>query len=58
MIIYVCLICPLKKPEFLAGRQARIIYMGKHVGTFGIVHPEVLVIAKLMSSSCVSMSNC
>ncbi|KAH1248541.1 Phenylalanine--tRNA ligase beta subunit, cytoplasmic [Glycine max] len=30
------------EPEFLAGRQARIIYKGKHIGTFGIVHPEVL----------------
>ncbi|KAG4942748.1 hypothetical protein JHK82_046938 [Glycine max] len=29
------------EPEFLAGRQARIIYKGKHIGTFGIVHPEV-----------------
>lgn len=29
-------------PEFLPGRQADIIYKGKHVGTFGIVHPEVL----------------
>ncbi|KAG5029636.1 hypothetical protein JHK87_013150 [Glycine soja] len=30
------------EPEFLAGRQSRIIYKGKHIGTFGIVHPEVL----------------
>ncbi|RDY10186.1 Phenylalanine--tRNA ligase beta subunit, cytoplasmic, partial [Mucuna pruriens] len=30
------------EPEFLAGRQAKIIYKGKHIGTFGIVHPEVL----------------
>ncbi|KAI5668191.1 hypothetical protein M9H77_18044 [Catharanthus roseus] len=29
-------------PEFLPGRQASIIYKGKHLGTFGIVHPEVL----------------
>jgi len=50
--------CPLKEPEFLAGRQARIIYKGKHAGTFGIVHPEVFVIAKIMPSSCFSMSNC
>lgn len=48
MIIYVLLICPLKEPEFLAGRQARIIYKGKHAGTFGIVHPEVLAIAKII----------
>ncbi|CAJ1944284.1 unnamed protein product [Sphenostylis stenocarpa] len=30
------------EPEFLAGRQARIIYKGNHAGTFGIVHPEIL----------------
>ncbi|KAK1404134.1 Phenylalanine--tRNA ligase [Heracleum sosnowskyi] len=30
------------EPEFLSGRQASIIYKGKHIGTFGIVHPEVL----------------
>ncbi|KAH9625558.1 hypothetical protein KSS87_023455 [Heliosperma pusillum] len=29
-------------PEFLSGRQANIIYKGQHIGTFGIVHPEVL----------------
>lgn len=29
-------------PEFLQGRQASIIYKGKHIGTFGVVHPEVL----------------
>ncbi|KAL8030991.1 hypothetical protein ABFS82_14G318700 [Erythranthe guttata] len=30
------------EPEFLPGRQASIIYKGKQVGTFGIVHPQVL----------------
>ncbi|GAB4845339.1 hypothetical protein Ancab_038747 [Ancistrocladus abbreviatus] len=30
------------EPEFLPGRQASIIYKGKHIGHFGIVHPEVL----------------
>ncbi|PKI71060.1 hypothetical protein CRG98_008525 [Punica granatum] len=30
------------EPEFLPGRQASIIYKGKHFGNFGIVHPEVL----------------
>ena len=30
------------EPEFLPGRQASIIFHGKHVGNFGIVHPEVL----------------
>ncbi|XP_028772641.1 phenylalanine--tRNA ligase beta subunit, cytoplasmic [Neltuma alba] len=30
------------EPEFLAGRQAKIVYKGHHIGTFGIVHPEVL----------------
>ncbi|XP_042501579.1 phenylalanine--tRNA ligase beta subunit, cytoplasmic-like [Macadamia integrifolia] len=29
------------EPEFLPGRQASIIFKGKHIGTFGIVHPEV-----------------
>ncbi|XP_008240048.1 PREDICTED: phenylalanine--tRNA ligase beta subunit, cytoplasmic-like [Prunus mume] len=33
---------PSDEPEFLPGRQASIIYKGKHIGTFGIVHPEVL----------------
>ncbi|XP_076897370.1 phenylalanine--tRNA ligase beta subunit, cytoplasmic-like [Bidens hawaiensis] len=28
--------------EFLSGRQAGIIYKGKRIGTFGIVHPQVL----------------
>lgn len=32
----------MKEPEFLQGRQASIIYKGKQIGTFGIVHPEVL----------------
>ncbi|CAN8236269.1 unnamed protein product [Cochlearia groenlandica] len=31
-----------QEPEFLPGRQASIIYKGKHVGNFGIVHPQVL----------------
>ncbi|RVX14249.1 Phenylalanine--tRNA ligase beta subunit, cytoplasmic [Vitis vinifera] len=30
------------EPEFLPGRQASIIYRGKHIGTFGIVHPELM----------------
>ncbi|XAR63860.1 Phenylalanine--tRNA ligase [Bertholletia excelsa] len=30
------------EPEFLTGRQASIIYKGKRIGAFGIVHPEVL----------------
>ncbi|GAU41961.1 hypothetical protein TSUD_135750, partial [Trifolium subterraneum] len=29
-----------EEPEFLAGRQARIIYKGKQIGIFGIVNPE------------------
>jgi phenylalanyl-tRNA synthetase beta chain len=33
---------PSDEPEFLPGRQAKIIYKGKHVGNFGIVHPEVM----------------
>ena len=31
----------VQNPEFLTGRQAHIIYKGKKIGTFGIVHPEV-----------------
>ncbi|KAM7269278.1 hypothetical protein ACFE04_024775 [Oxalis oulophora] len=31
-----------EEPEFLSGRQAAIIYKGKRIGGFGIVHPEVL----------------
>ncbi|GMI99497.1 hypothetical protein like AT1G72550 [Hibiscus trionum] len=31
-----------EEPEFLLGRQAKIIYKGSRIGTFGIVHPEVL----------------
>ncbi|KAK4483870.1 hypothetical protein RD792_011079, partial [Penstemon davidsonii] len=30
------------EPEFLTGRQASIIYKGNQIGTFGIVHPQVL----------------
>ncbi|XWS50856.1 hypothetical protein CRYUN_Cryun12cG0125500 [Craigia yunnanensis] len=30
------------EPEFLSGRQAKIIYKGRRIGIFGIVHPEVL----------------
>ncbi|CAI9102450.1 OLC1v1000725C1 [Oldenlandia corymbosa var. corymbosa] len=30
------------EPQFLSGRQADIIYKGKKIGTFGIVHPAVL----------------
>ncbi|OMO69889.1 Phenylalanyl-tRNA synthetase, class IIc, beta subunit, archae/euk cytosolic [Corchorus olitorius] len=30
------------EPEFLTGRQAKIIYKGRRIGIFGIVHPEVL----------------
>ncbi|KAI8572402.1 hypothetical protein RHMOL_Rhmol01G0195700 [Rhododendron molle] len=30
------------EPEFLPGRQASILYKGKRIGAFGIVHPEVL----------------
>ncbi|GMN57989.1 hypothetical protein TIFTF001_027099 [Ficus carica] len=36
------LIEPSDEPEYLPGRQASIIYYGKRIGTFGIVHPEVL----------------
>lgn len=30
------------EPEYLSGRQAKIIFNGRHIGIFGIVHPEVL----------------
>uniref|UniRef100_A0A7N0URX8 phenylalanine--tRNA ligase n=1 Tax=Kalanchoe fedtschenkoi TaxID=63787 RepID=A0A7N0URX8_KALFE len=33
---------PSNDPEFLPGRQASVIYKGKPIGKFGIVHPEVL----------------
>ncbi|KAL4346288.1 hypothetical protein GQ457_17G026620 [Hibiscus cannabinus] len=33
---------PSDEPEFLLGRQAKIIYKGRRIGIFGIVHPEVL----------------
>ncbi|CAA2996313.1 Probable phenylalanine--tRNA ligase beta subunit [Olea europaea subsp. europaea] len=31
-----------EEPEFHPGRQASVIYKGKQIGTFGIVHPQVL----------------
>ncbi|GLU17464.1 hypothetical protein SLE2022_338300 [Rubroshorea leprosula] len=31
-----------EEPEFLPGRQASIVYKGRRIGTFGIVHPAVL----------------
>ncbi|XP_010529813.1 PREDICTED: phenylalanine--tRNA ligase beta subunit, cytoplasmic-like isoform X1 [Tarenaya hassleriana] len=31
-----------QEPEYLPGRQASIVFKGKHIGNFGIVHPEVL----------------
>lgn len=33
---------PSHEPEFFPGRQASIIFKGKSIGAFGIVHPEVL----------------
>ncbi|ERN15392.1 phenylalanine--tRNA ligase beta subunit, cytoplasmic [Amborella trichopoda] len=33
---------PSHEPEFFPGRQAVILYRGKQIGRFGIVHPEVL----------------
>lgn len=29
-------------PEYFPGRQAEVFYQGKAVGSFGVVHPEVL----------------
>ncbi|KAL0709574.1 hypothetical protein Bca4012_016552 [Brassica carinata] len=31
-----------EEPEYLPGKQASIIYKGKHIGNFGIVHPQLL----------------
>ncbi|OIT38597.1 phenylalanine--trna ligase beta subunit, cytoplasmic [Nicotiana attenuata] len=31
-----------EEPAFLQGRQAKIVYKGNRIGTFGIVHPKVL----------------
>lgn len=33
---------PSKEPEFFSGRQADVFCKGLRIGTFGIVHPEVL----------------
>lgn len=33
---------PSKEPEFFPGRQASIFCKGLRIGTFGVVHPEVL----------------
>ncbi|XP_022134928.1 phenylalanine--tRNA ligase beta subunit, cytoplasmic [Momordica charantia] len=33
---------PSDNPEFFPGRQAHVICKGRTIGTFGIVHPEVL----------------
>jgi len=33
---------PSHEPEFFPGRQASILFKGKSIGSFGIVHPEVL----------------
>ncbi|CAN6806061.1 unnamed protein product, partial [Brassica oleracea] len=32
----------INRSEYLPGRQASIIYKGKHIGNFGIVHRQVL----------------
>lgn len=33
---------PSELPEFFPGRQAEVMYGGIVVGSFGVVHPEVL----------------
>ncbi|XP_020104410.1 phenylalanine--tRNA ligase beta subunit, cytoplasmic-like [Ananas comosus] len=33
---------PSEEPEFFPNRQCSIIFKGKEIGDFGIVHPEVL----------------
>ncbi|CAM6034359.1 unnamed protein product [Sphagnum compactum] len=35
-------ITPSQEPEFFTGRQANIMFKGSRIGTFGIVHPEVM----------------
>eukprot|EP00475_Leptophrys_vorax_P041104 TRINITY_DN7727_c0_g1_i1.p1 TRINITY_DN7727_c0_g1~~TRINITY_DN7727_c0_g1_i1.p1 ORF type:complete len:348 (-),score=25.23 TRINITY_DN7727_c0_g1_i1:105-1040(-) len=35
-------ISPSTSPQFFSGRQASILFKGVAVGTFGVVHPEVL----------------
>eukprot|EP00271_Cylindrocystis_brebissonii_P019754 TRINITY_DN619_c0_g2_i1.p1 TRINITY_DN619_c0_g2~~TRINITY_DN619_c0_g2_i1.p1 ORF type:complete len:638 (+),score=131.05 TRINITY_DN619_c0_g2_i1:205-2118(+) len=35
-------IAPSQSHQFFRGRQADVIFNGKRVGTFGIVHPEIL----------------
>ncbi|CAI5987573.1 unnamed protein product [Closterium sp. NIES-65] len=35
-------IAPSQSPQFFGGRQADILCKGKSIGTFGVVHPEVL----------------
>ncbi|KAL2608030.1 hypothetical protein R1flu_026603 [Riccia fluitans] len=33
---------PSHEPEYFRGRQANVFYRGAKIGTFGIIHPEVL----------------
>ncbi|GHP04514.1 hypothetical protein PPROV_000326800 [Pycnococcus provasolii] len=33
---------PANEPQFFPGRQAYVVFQGKRVGVFGIVHPDVL----------------
>ncbi|CAI5487307.1 unnamed protein product [Closterium sp. Naga37s-1] len=35
-------IAPSQSPQFFGGRQADILFKGRSIGTFGVVHPEVL----------------
>ena len=34
---------PFSDPTFFNGRCAEVLYAGKSVGTFGVLHPEVLI---------------
>eukprot|EP00897_Mesotaenium_endlicherianum_P008434 jgi/Mesen1/7619/ME000004S07890 len=40
--LYCNLTSGFESPEFFSGRQADIIFRGKKIGTFGVVHPEIL----------------
>jgi phenylalanyl-tRNA synthetase beta chain len=33
---------PSQKPEFFPERQAEVMFNGRSVGAFGVIHPDVL----------------
>ncbi|KAK8558506.1 hypothetical protein V6N12_041809 [Hibiscus sabdariffa] len=48
---------PIKEPEFLLGRQAKIIYKGRCIGNFGIEHPENKHVDEQSSSCTIPSAN-